>query len=172
MGVKHNPNLWNSWANRIQIVSAPLTVIYQYNHTHECVDVFFLLPSLSLRQTRSLLSVFEEDAGMLTNYTNQLLQSLQRVFGAQVLSTHTQTDICKLLFPLQSVNGPQTFKHKEIKKWWTCSCWVHVFGCVFAPKVRSVSHTIFEIHWHWTLRSGCCALWLSILLVKHSVVRK
>uniref|UniRef100_A0A8P4KPL9 DCC-interacting protein 13-beta n=1 Tax=Dicentrarchus labrax TaxID=13489 RepID=A0A8P4KPL9_DICLA len=34
-------------------------------------------------QTRSLLSVFEEDAGMLTNYTNQLLQSLQRVFGAQ-----------------------------------------------------------------------------------------
>uniref|UniRef100_A0A665X917 Adaptor protein, phosphotyrosine interaction, PH domain and leucine zipper containing 2 n=1 Tax=Echeneis naucrates TaxID=173247 RepID=A0A665X917_ECHNA len=34
-------------------------------------------------QTRSLLSVFEEDAGMLTDYTNQLLQSLQRVFGAQ-----------------------------------------------------------------------------------------
>uniref|UniRef100_A0A8C4HIL0 DCC-interacting protein 13-beta n=1 Tax=Dicentrarchus labrax TaxID=13489 RepID=A0A8C4HIL0_DICLA len=34
-------------------------------------------------RTRSLLSVFEEDAGMLTNYTNQLLQSLQRVFGAQ-----------------------------------------------------------------------------------------
>lgn len=35
-------------------------------------------------QTRSLLSVFEEDSGMLTNYTNQLLQALQRVFGAQV----------------------------------------------------------------------------------------
>uniref|UniRef100_A0A674NYV4 Adaptor protein, phosphotyrosine interacting with PH domain and leucine zipper 2 n=1 Tax=Takifugu rubripes TaxID=31033 RepID=A0A674NYV4_TAKRU len=35
------------------------------------------------RQTRSLLSVFEEDSGMLTNYTNQLLQALQRVFGAQ-----------------------------------------------------------------------------------------
>ncbi|TNN00358.1 DCC-interacting protein 13-beta [Takifugu flavidus] len=34
-------------------------------------------------QTRSLLSVFEEDSGMLTNYTNQLLQALQRVFGAQ-----------------------------------------------------------------------------------------
>ncbi|XP_071349908.1 DCC-interacting protein 13-beta [Trachinotus anak] len=34
-------------------------------------------------QTRSLLSVFEEDAGMLTDYTNQLLQSMQRVFGAQ-----------------------------------------------------------------------------------------
>ncbi|XP_028286363.1 DCC-interacting protein 13-beta [Parambassis ranga] len=34
-------------------------------------------------QTRSLLSVFEEDAGMLTDYTNKLLQSMQRVFGAQ-----------------------------------------------------------------------------------------
>uniref|UniRef100_A0A671YPQ6 Adaptor protein, phosphotyrosine interacting with PH domain and leucine zipper 2 n=1 Tax=Sparus aurata TaxID=8175 RepID=A0A671YPQ6_SPAAU len=46
---------------------------------------------LVLQQTRSLLSVFEEDAGMLTTYTNQLLQSLQRVFGAQVLN-ETQTD--------------------------------------------------------------------------------
>lgn len=35
-------------------------------------------------QTRSLLSVFEEDAGNLTEYTNQLLQAMQRVFGAQV----------------------------------------------------------------------------------------
>ncbi|XP_018531495.1 DCC-interacting protein 13-beta isoform X8 [Lates calcarifer] len=34
-------------------------------------------------QTRSLLSVFEEDSGMLTDYTNKLLQSMQRVFGAQ-----------------------------------------------------------------------------------------
>ncbi|XP_071465676.1 DCC-interacting protein 13-beta isoform X2 [Marmota flaviventris] len=34
-------------------------------------------------QTRSLLSVFEEDAGTLTDYTNQLLQAMQRVFGAQ-----------------------------------------------------------------------------------------
>uniref|UniRef100_A0A1A8BTK9 DCC-interacting protein 13-beta n=1 Tax=Nothobranchius kadleci TaxID=1051664 RepID=A0A1A8BTK9_NOTKA len=34
-------------------------------------------------QTRSLLSVFEEDSGMLTDYTNQLLQTMQRVFGAQ-----------------------------------------------------------------------------------------
>ncbi|XP_063783828.1 DCC-interacting protein 13-beta isoform X1 [Pseudophryne corroboree] len=34
-------------------------------------------------QTRSLLSVFEEDAGTLTEYTNQLLQSMQRVYGAQ-----------------------------------------------------------------------------------------
>lgn len=51
----------------------------------------FCFPALSIaylfdltRQTRSLLSVFEEDSGMLTNYTNQLLQALQRVFGAQV----------------------------------------------------------------------------------------
>lgn len=34
-------------------------------------------------QTRSLLSVFEEDAGTLTVYTNQLLQAMQRVYGAQ-----------------------------------------------------------------------------------------
>ncbi|KAG5830475.1 hypothetical protein ANANG_G00311020 [Anguilla anguilla] len=34
-------------------------------------------------QTRSLLSVYEEDAGNLTDYTNQLLQSMQRVYGAQ-----------------------------------------------------------------------------------------
>ncbi|XP_076026998.1 DCC-interacting protein 13-beta [Genypterus blacodes] len=34
-------------------------------------------------QSRSLLSVFEEDSGMLTDYTNQLLQTMQRVFGAQ-----------------------------------------------------------------------------------------
>ncbi|KAM4618830.1 DCC-interacting protein 13-beta [Polymixia lowei] len=34
-------------------------------------------------QTRSLLSVFEEDASTLTDYTNKLLQSMQRVFGAQ-----------------------------------------------------------------------------------------
>lgn len=40
-------------------------------------------------QTRSLLSVFEEDSGMLTDYTNQLLQSMQRVFGAQVLNKYT-----------------------------------------------------------------------------------
>uniref|UniRef100_A0A2R9C8H9 DCC-interacting protein 13-beta n=1 Tax=Pan paniscus TaxID=9597 RepID=A0A2R9C8H9_PANPA len=40
---------------------------------------FFLL----FFQTRSLLSVFEEDAGTLTDYTNQLLQAMQRVYGAQ-----------------------------------------------------------------------------------------
>uniref|UniRef100_A0A8C0S0U6 DCC-interacting protein 13-beta n=1 Tax=Canis lupus familiaris TaxID=9615 RepID=A0A8C0S0U6_CANLF len=37
----------------------------------------------STPQTRSLLSVFEEDAGTLTDYTNQLLQAMQRVYGAQ-----------------------------------------------------------------------------------------
>ncbi|RLW00068.1 hypothetical protein DV515_00009180, partial [Chloebia gouldiae] len=37
---------------------------------------------LSHRPTRSLLSVFEEDAGTLTEYTNQLLQAMQRVYGA------------------------------------------------------------------------------------------
>ncbi|XP_074534684.1 DCC-interacting protein 13-beta [Halichoeres trimaculatus] len=34
-------------------------------------------------QTRSLLSVFEEDAANLTDYTNKLLQAMQRVYGAQ-----------------------------------------------------------------------------------------
>ncbi|XP_047405842.1 DCC-interacting protein 13-beta isoform X2 [Sciurus carolinensis] len=33
--------------------------------------------------TRSLLSVFEEDAGTLTDYANQLLRAMQRVYGAQ-----------------------------------------------------------------------------------------
>uniref|UniRef100_A0A3Q3ND75 Adaptor protein, phosphotyrosine interacting with PH domain and leucine zipper 2 n=1 Tax=Mastacembelus armatus TaxID=205130 RepID=A0A3Q3ND75_9TELE len=42
-------------------------------------------------QTRSLLSVFEEDAGMLTDYTNQLLQSMQRVFGAQMFGEGTSS---------------------------------------------------------------------------------
>lgn len=45
-------------------------------------------------QTRSLLSVFEEDSGMLTDYTNQLLQSMQRVFGAQVLNQNTNMHLC------------------------------------------------------------------------------
>ena len=34
-------------------------------------------------QTRSLLSVFEEDASTLTDYANQLLQATQRISGAQ-----------------------------------------------------------------------------------------
>ncbi|XP_032501682.1 DCC-interacting protein 13-beta isoform X6 [Phocoena sinus] len=41
-------------------------------------------------QTRSLLSVFEEDAGTLTDYTNQLLQAMQRVYGAQLNGLHTE----------------------------------------------------------------------------------
>ncbi|KAM4748217.1 DCC-interacting protein 13-beta isoform 2-T2 [Rhinophrynus dorsalis] len=41
-------------------------------------------------QTRSLLSVFEEDAGTLTDYTNQLLQTMQRVYGAQLNVLHTE----------------------------------------------------------------------------------
>uniref|UniRef100_A0AAY4EAS2 Adaptor protein, phosphotyrosine interaction, PH domain and leucine zipper containing 2 n=1 Tax=Denticeps clupeoides TaxID=299321 RepID=A0AAY4EAS2_9TELE len=41
-------------------------------------------------QTRSLLSVFEEDAGTLTDYTNQLLQTMQRVFGAQLNALHSE----------------------------------------------------------------------------------
>uniref|UniRef100_A0A8C7MRE2 DCC-interacting protein 13-beta n=1 Tax=Oncorhynchus kisutch TaxID=8019 RepID=A0A8C7MRE2_ONCKI len=45
--------------------------------------IIYFSMSLCLLQTRSLLSVFEEDAGTLTDYTNQLLQSMQRVYGAQ-----------------------------------------------------------------------------------------
>uniref|UniRef100_A0A665X939 PID domain-containing protein n=1 Tax=Echeneis naucrates TaxID=173247 RepID=A0A665X939_ECHNA len=48
-----------------------------------CNNTCMLFIKRLVLQTRSLLSVFEEDAGMLTDYTNQLLQSLQRVFGAQ-----------------------------------------------------------------------------------------
>uniref|UniRef100_A0A8C1JCS3 Adaptor protein, phosphotyrosine interaction, PH domain and leucine zipper containing 2 n=1 Tax=Cyprinus carpio TaxID=7962 RepID=A0A8C1JCS3_CYPCA len=48
-------------------------------------------------QTRSLLSVFEEDAGTLTNYTNQLLQSMQRVFGAQNEMALATEQLSKLL---------------------------------------------------------------------------
>uniref|UniRef100_A0A8B9PYV5 Adaptor protein, phosphotyrosine interacting with PH domain and leucine zipper 2 n=1 Tax=Apteryx owenii TaxID=8824 RepID=A0A8B9PYV5_APTOW len=41
------------------------------------------LNKVLITETRSLLSVFEEDAGTLTEYTNQLLQAMQRVYGAQ-----------------------------------------------------------------------------------------
>uniref|UniRef100_A0A4W5NCL9 DCC-interacting protein 13-beta n=1 Tax=Hucho hucho TaxID=62062 RepID=A0A4W5NCL9_9TELE len=54
----------------------PLAVWKLLPRTSFCV-------SFSSLQTRSLLSVFEEDAGTLTDYTNQLLQSMQRVYGAQ-----------------------------------------------------------------------------------------
>ncbi|KAK2102502.1 hypothetical protein P7K49_020169 [Saguinus oedipus] len=47
---------------------------------HSVVNV----DSQTVSKTRSLLSVFEEDAGTLTDYTNQLLQAMQRVYGAQV----------------------------------------------------------------------------------------
>uniref|UniRef100_A0A674K378 Adaptor protein, phosphotyrosine interacting with PH domain and leucine zipper 2 n=1 Tax=Terrapene triunguis TaxID=2587831 RepID=A0A674K378_9SAUR len=43
----------------------------------------FELRYVDFSYTRSLLSVFEEDAGTLTDYTNQLLQAMQRVYGAQ-----------------------------------------------------------------------------------------
>uniref|UniRef100_A0A4W6CLP5 BAR domain-containing protein n=1 Tax=Lates calcarifer TaxID=8187 RepID=A0A4W6CLP5_LATCA len=66
------------------------------------VKSLFLLVSLqNCTSTRSLLSVFEEDSGMLTDYTNKLLQSMQRVFGAQVLNTntfsHSFRSICNIM---------------------------------------------------------------------------
>ncbi|XP_019399443.1 PREDICTED: DCC-interacting protein 13-beta [Crocodylus porosus] len=51
-------------------------------------------------QTRSLLSVFEEDAGTLTEYTNQLLQAMQRVYGAQLLPPQTLLGFEKQNFAL------------------------------------------------------------------------
>uniref|UniRef100_A0A8C5DF94 Adaptor protein, phosphotyrosine interaction, PH domain and leucine zipper containing 2 n=1 Tax=Gouania willdenowi TaxID=441366 RepID=A0A8C5DF94_GOUWI len=55
------------------------------NPGHSCceADKRTTTPPCDMLLTRSLLSVFEEDAGMLTDYTNKLLQSMQRVFGAQ-----------------------------------------------------------------------------------------
>uniref|UniRef100_A0A8C1JDW9 DCC-interacting protein 13-beta n=1 Tax=Cyprinus carpio TaxID=7962 RepID=A0A8C1JDW9_CYPCA len=55
-------------------------------------------------QTRSLLSVFEEDAGTLTNYTNQLLQSMQRVFGAQNEMALATEQLSKLLLEYEKQN--------------------------------------------------------------------
>uniref|UniRef100_A0AAZ3R0E6 Adaptor protein, phosphotyrosine interaction, PH domain and leucine zipper containing 2 n=1 Tax=Oncorhynchus tshawytscha TaxID=74940 RepID=A0AAZ3R0E6_ONCTS len=52
--------------------------------------IIYFSMSLCLLQTRSLLSVFEEDAGTLTDYTNQLLQSMQRVYGAQLNTLHSE----------------------------------------------------------------------------------
>lgn len=89
---------WHNPQSKVAAVSCPIICNWlrdkfferclQVSSNHvcqKCVCWCFIL------QTRSLLSVFEEDAGMLTTYTNQLLQSLQRVFGAQVLN-ETQTD--------------------------------------------------------------------------------
>uniref|UniRef100_A0A8D3CK02 DCC-interacting protein 13-beta n=1 Tax=Scophthalmus maximus TaxID=52904 RepID=A0A8D3CK02_SCOMX len=55
--------------------------VFLSSHSQPAVTSLLCLQCHS--KTRSLLSVFEEDAGMLTEYTNQLLQSMQRVFGAQ-----------------------------------------------------------------------------------------
>lgn len=56
---------------------------------------------------------------------HKLHQPAATVVAASVWSpgtkyTHTHTDVRQLLFPLQSVNGPQTFRHRKIKQWWTC----------------------------------------------------
>lgn len=61
-------------------------------------------------QTRSLLSVFEEDVGMLTDYTNQLLQSMQRVFGAQVPKQITVRRMLALL-SICCLEQSHMFKH-------------------------------------------------------------
>ncbi|MBN3288290.1 DP13B protein, partial [Polyodon spathula] len=55
-------------------------------------------------ETRSLLSVFEEDAGTLTDYTNQLLQSLQRVFGAQNEMSLATQQLSKQLLEYEKQN--------------------------------------------------------------------
>ncbi|XP_066561658.1 DCC-interacting protein 13-beta isoform X1 [Amia ocellicauda] len=55
-------------------------------------------------QTRSLLSVFEEDAGTLTDYTNQLLQSMQRVFGAQNEMSLATQQLSKQLLEYEKQN--------------------------------------------------------------------
>ncbi|KAG5845141.1 hypothetical protein ANANG_G00135690 [Anguilla anguilla] len=55
-------------------------------------------------QTRSLLSVFEEDAGTLTDYTNQLLQSMQRVYGAQSEMALATEQLSKQLLEYEKQN--------------------------------------------------------------------
>ncbi|KAI1883365.1 hypothetical protein AGOR_G00230670 [Albula goreensis] len=55
-------------------------------------------------QTRSLLSVFEEDAGTLTEYTNQLLQSMQRVYGAQNEMALAMEQLSKQLLAYEQQN--------------------------------------------------------------------
>ncbi|XP_076863071.1 DCC-interacting protein 13-beta [Brachyhypopomus gauderio] len=55
-------------------------------------------------QTRSLLSVFEEDAGTLTDYTNKLLQSMQRVFGAQNEMSLATEQLSKQLLEYEKQN--------------------------------------------------------------------
>ncbi|TRY94794.1 hypothetical protein DNTS_032627 [Danionella cerebrum] len=55
-------------------------------------------------QTRSLLSVFEEDAGTLTTYTNKLLQAMQRVFGAQNEMALATEELSKQLLDYEKQN--------------------------------------------------------------------
>ncbi|XP_062849579.1 DCC-interacting protein 13-beta [Trichomycterus rosablanca] len=55
-------------------------------------------------QTRTLLSVFEEDASTLTDYTNQLLQSMQRVFGAQNEMSLATEQLSKQLLKYEKQN--------------------------------------------------------------------
>ncbi|GCC37723.1 hypothetical protein chiPu_0016229 [Chiloscyllium punctatum] len=55
-------------------------------------------------QTRSLLSVFEEDAGTLTEYTNQLLQAMQRVYGAQNEMSLATQQLSKQLLAYEKQN--------------------------------------------------------------------
>ncbi|XP_051889369.1 DCC-interacting protein 13-beta isoform X2 [Pristis pectinata] len=55
-------------------------------------------------QTRSLLSVFEEDAGTLTDYTNKLLQAMQRVYGAQNEMSIATQQLSKQLLAYEKQN--------------------------------------------------------------------
>ncbi|XP_059843828.1 DCC-interacting protein 13-beta isoform X2 [Hypanus sabinus] len=66
-------------------------------------------------QTRSLLSVFEEDAGTLTDYTNNLLQAMQRVYGAQnEMSIATQQLSKQLLEYEKQLNSLHTELAKQV----------------------------------------------------------
>uniref|UniRef100_A0AAX7TK92 PID domain-containing protein n=1 Tax=Astatotilapia calliptera TaxID=8154 RepID=A0AAX7TK92_ASTCA len=85
---------------------------------HVFCNVFVFSP---YPQTRSLLSVFEEDVGMLTDYTNQLLQSMQRVFGAQVpkqitvrLSWSKLTEVITTLQNFAKTVGELNALHSEL----------------------------------------------------------
>ncbi|XP_057598255.1 DCC-interacting protein 13-beta isoform X3 [Hippopotamus amphibius kiboko] len=79
---------WFTVCSGRQINKAAVPVPCEYccdrstNAALSCLQLA-LLQGLILFSTRSLLSVFEEDAGTLTDYTNQLLQAMQRVYGAQ-----------------------------------------------------------------------------------------
>ncbi|XP_057598257.1 DCC-interacting protein 13-beta isoform X5 [Hippopotamus amphibius kiboko] len=86
---------WFTVCSGRQINKAAVPVPCEYccdrstNAALSCLQLA-LLQGLILFSTRSLLSVFEEDAGTLTDYTNQLLQAMQRVYGAQLNVLHTE----------------------------------------------------------------------------------